>query len=187
MTVLPLRFWRSNHPLLSNKYSGRQTNRFRLSPVCCISQSDLNFCKFRTCENSVTELLSETLFSVKTLLSLNFKLTLQKICRTKLYQRMKHYEINKDMRYLQLLAQSFPTVAEAPKSSTCKPFSTFLKVQNTSWLISTANTRLSCMCWKTHRETSSERWTNSSETPCAKLKNASYVRSYTILSRNWNW
>ena len=26
---------------------------------------------------------------------------------------MKHYEINKDMRYLQLLAQSFPTVAEA--------------------------------------------------------------------------
>ena len=26
---------------------------------------------------------------------------------------MKHYDINKDMRYLQLLAQSFPTVAEA--------------------------------------------------------------------------
>ena len=26
---------------------------------------------------------------------------------------MKHYEINKDMRYLQLLAQSFPTIAEA--------------------------------------------------------------------------
>ena len=26
---------------------------------------------------------------------------------------MKHYDINKDMRYLQLLAQSFPTIAEA--------------------------------------------------------------------------
>ena len=25
----------------------------------------------------------------------------------------KHYDINQDMRYLQLLAQSFPTVAEA--------------------------------------------------------------------------
>jgi fructose-1,6-bisphosphatase-3 len=26
---------------------------------------------------------------------------------------MKHYEIEKDMRYLELLAQSFPTIADA--------------------------------------------------------------------------
>lgn len=46
-----------------------------------------------------------------------FILSLQKIINSKKalrkWKNMKHYNIEQDMRYLQLLSQSFPTIAEA--------------------------------------------------------------------------
>ena len=59
---------------------------------------------------------------------------------------MKHYDINKDMRYLQLLAQSFPTVAEASTEIiNLQAILNLPKGTEHFRLISTANTRLSYM------------------------------------------
>ena len=59
---------------------------------------------------------------------------------------MARYDIKSDMRYLQLLSQSFPTIAEASKeiinlqSILCLP-----KERNISWQTSTGNMRRSNM------------------------------------------
>ena len=58
--------------------------------------------------------------------------------------KKKKYEIERDLRYLTLLAQSFPTVAEA--STEIINLQACPRAQNTSWPTCMASTRLFNMC-----------------------------------------